>query len=118
MMRLDRFLIIDAWDCFFGGVVHSLLPRPTLDHFSMLSEGGGDVARGLMPFRFENMWLKVDGFKELVSNWWQSTELFCVGSYILMEKIKSFKQRIKSWNKVVFGRVEERKKESLKKVEH
>ena len=44
--------------------------RPVLDHFPILLNGGG-VERGLSPFRFENMWLKKDGFKAMVWNWWE-----------------------------------------------
>ena len=32
--------------------------------------GGGTFLRGPIPFRFENMWLKAEGFKELVNSWW------------------------------------------------
>ncbi|RVW93985.1 hypothetical protein CK203_033990 [Vitis vinifera] len=31
---------------------------------------GGGLRRGPSPFRFENMWLKVDGFKDLIRDWW------------------------------------------------
>ena len=55
----------------------------------VLLERGGELERGPLPFRFENMWQKADGFKDLVSEWWQSTEVSGVGSYILMEKIKA-----------------------------
>ena len=93
MARLDRFLISDDWDLSFGGTAQSLLPRPILDHFLVLLEGGGELEGGPLPFRFENMWQKANGFKDLVSEWWQSTEVSGVGSYILMEKIKA----LQSW---------------------
>ncbi|RVW35454.1 hypothetical protein CK203_097229 [Vitis vinifera] len=32
-------------------------------------EGGG-LRRGPSPFRFENMWLKVEGFQDLIRSWW------------------------------------------------
>ncbi|RVW30504.1 hypothetical protein CK203_098843 [Vitis vinifera] len=32
--------------------------------------------RGPTPFRFENMWLKVDDFKGLLRGWWQGIEVF------------------------------------------
>ena len=35
------------------------------DHFPILLDGGG-VRRGPTPFRFENMWLKGEGFKGLL----------------------------------------------------
>ena len=36
MARLDRFLIFDEWEAHFGGVVQSMMPRPTSDHFHIL----------------------------------------------------------------------------------
>ena len=59
--RLDRFLVTQNWLDQFSGVFQSRLLRPTLDHFPILLEGGG-LRRGPSPFRFENMWLKVDDF--------------------------------------------------------
>ena len=56
----------------FSGVVQSRLLRPTSDHFPILLKGGG-LRRGLSLFRFENMWLKVDGFKDLIRGWWQGS---------------------------------------------
>ena len=62
--RLDRFLVTQNW------LDHqSRLPRPTSDHFPILLEGGG-LRRGPSLFRFENMWLKVEGFKDLLRSWW------------------------------------------------
>ena len=75
MARLDRFLITDDGDGYFGGSVQSLLPRPTSDHFPVLLVGGGTSHKRLMPFRFKNMWLKADGFKNLISEWWLSIEV-------------------------------------------
>ncbi|RVX04845.1 LINE-1 retrotransposable element ORF2 protein [Vitis vinifera] len=49
------------------------LSRPTSDHFPILLKGGR-LRRGPSPFRFENMWLKVDGFKDLLRGWWQGSE--------------------------------------------
>ncbi|KAL6328075.1 hypothetical protein AAG906_033348 [Vitis piasezkii] len=37
------------------------------------TEGGG-IRRGPTPFRFENMWLKVEGFKDLVRTWWRGSK--------------------------------------------
>ena len=68
--RLDRFLVTQDWlDC-FSGVLQCRLPRPVSDHFPILLKGGG-VRKGPSPFRFENMWLKVEGFKDLLRGWWQ-----------------------------------------------
>ncbi|RVX04178.1 Transposon TX1 uncharacterized 149 kDa protein [Vitis vinifera] len=54
----------------FSCVLQRRLPRPVSDHFPVLLEGGV-IRRGPSPFRFENMWLKVEGFKDLIYNWWE-----------------------------------------------
>ncbi|RVW43589.1 LINE-1 reverse transcriptase-like [Vitis vinifera] len=72
--RLDRFLVTQNWFDQLCGVVQSRLSRPTSDHFPILLKGGR-LRRGPSPFRFENMWLKVDGFKDLLRGWWQGSEL-------------------------------------------
>ncbi|RVW22389.1 putative mitochondrial protein [Vitis vinifera] len=43
--------------------------------FSNHNRGGGK-RRGPSPFRFENMWLKVEGFKDLLRSWWQGMSVF------------------------------------------
>ena len=63
--RIDRFLISDEWEVHFPGVVQCILPKPVSDHFPILLDGGG-VRRGPIPFRFENMWLKEEGFKDML----------------------------------------------------
>ena len=63
--RLDGFLVSPSWLDQFSGVTQSRLSRPIFDHFPIVLEGGG-IRRGPTPFRFENMWLKVEGFKDIV----------------------------------------------------
>ncbi|KAJ9673635.1 hypothetical protein PVL29_023281 [Vitis rotundifolia] len=92
------------------------MPRPTSDHFPILLMGGG-LRRGPSPFRFENMWLKVDGFKNLIQGWWQGVEVSGRASFRLAFKLKALKQKIKVWNKEVFGRVEVNKSSALQQVE-
>ena len=66
MARLDRFLVTEEWDSHFGGIRQKTLPRPTSDHFPILLERGKSLTRGPFPLRFENMWLKEKGFKDLI----------------------------------------------------
>ena len=63
--RLDRFLATPSWFDQYSRVSQRRLPRPTSDHFPVILKGGG-LRRGPSPFRFENMWLKVEGFKDLI----------------------------------------------------
>ena len=114
MTRLDRFLIRDDWEVLFGGARQSLLPKPLSDHHPILLEGGGYLVRGPLPFRFENMWLKEEGFKNLINDWWRSSEIRGTGSYVLIEKLKALKAHLRSWNKNSFGRVEEKNERGFK----
>ncbi|RVW38215.1 hypothetical protein CK203_090926 [Vitis vinifera] len=93
--RLDRFLVSPSWLDKFSGVNQRRLPRPVSDHFPILLEGGG-LRRGPSPFRFENMWLKVEGFLDLVRGWWREIEVRGTASYRLAAKTKELKQKLKS----------------------
>ncbi|RVX14298.1 putative mitochondrial protein [Vitis vinifera] len=56
---------------------------------------GGGIKRGPVPFRFENMWLKVEGFKDLLRSWWQGMSVSGRASYRLTTKLKVIKQNLK-----------------------
>ena len=114
--RLDRFLVTPNWLDQYSRVLQRRLPRPTSDHFSVLLEGGG-LRRGPSPFKFENMWLKAEGFKDLIEGWWQGIVVRGRPSYRLAAKLKGLKQNLKIWNKEVFGRLEKNKAEALQQVE-
>ncbi|RVX07434.1 putative ribonuclease H protein [Vitis vinifera] len=70
---VDDLGLVDLQLQGFSRVSQRRLPRPISDHFPVLLEGGS-WRRGPAPFRFENMWFKVEGFKDLIRNWWQGTE--------------------------------------------
>ena len=74
MARLGRFPITDDWEVLFGGARQSLLLKPLSSHHPILLEEGGCPVRGPLPLRFENMWLKEEGFKNLINDWWRSSE--------------------------------------------
>ncbi|RVW54481.1 Transposon TX1 uncharacterized 149 kDa protein [Vitis vinifera] len=63
------------------------------------------------------MWLKEEGFKDLLKEWWQSLRFYGSFSFILAEKLKALKAILKSWNKDVFGKVGVNKKLALEKVD-
>ncbi|RVW65636.1 Transposon TX1 uncharacterized 149 kDa protein [Vitis vinifera] len=113
--RLDRFLISEDWENHFSGVSQSTLPRPVFDHFPILLDGGG-VRRSPIPFCFENMWLKEKGFKELLKGWWQGFNYSGSYSFVLSEKLKALKIKLKNWNKEVFGKVGVNLRMALDKV--
>ena len=114
--RLDCFLVNEGWDSHFGDARQFVLPRPVSDHFPILLDGGG-LRRGPSPFRFENMWLKVEGVKDLLKYWWEEGSFSGSPSFILAERLKSLKAKLKEWNRNTFGRVEYRKNLALEQME-
>lgn len=94
MSRLDCFLVSKDWECHFNGVVQSILPRPVFDHFPILLNGGR-VGKGPTPFHFKNMWLKEEGFEELLKIWWQGFNFGGSFSFILATKLKALKTNLK-----------------------
>ena len=59
------------------------------------------------------MWLKVEGFKDLIQGWWQGMVVRGSASYRLAVKLKELKQNLKTWNREVFGRLKCNKAEAL-----
>ena len=91
---MDRFLVSEDWEFHFSGVTQCTLPRAVSDHFPILLDGGG-VRRGPIPFLFEIMWLKEEGFKEMLKDWWQGFNFSGSYSFIMTEKLKALKNNLK-----------------------
>ena len=85
------------------------------DNFPILLDGDG-MGKCPIPFRFENMWLKDERFKELLKGWWQDFNFSGSYNFILIEKLKALKNNLKIWNKEVFSKVEVNKMLALDRV--
>ena len=70
-----------------------------------------------MSFIFENMWLKEEGFKEVLRKWWEGIQVSGSIDFILTEKLKALKPILRSWNKEVFGKVETKKQSAWNLVD-
>ena len=69
-----------------------------------------------IPIRLENMWLSVEGFKDLDRSWWTGYTFSCSYSHILFCKLKALKQDLKVWNKEVIEYVFSNKKVALAQI--
>jgi len=113
--RIDRFLVSVEWEECFPEVTHRRLPRLLSDHFRLFLDCGAPRG-GKRYFKFENMWLKYEGFVEQIKKWWSSYECSGLPSHILAFKLKALKTDLKNWNAEVFGDVGKKKKELLEGI--
>ena len=110
--RLDRFLISNQWEDHFSAITQSALPRMVSDHSPIVLEAGG-FSSGKSPFRFENMWVKIDGFKDLVKSWWNGYSIEGYSSHYIAKKLKALKKDLKIWNKEVVDNVSSNRVEAF-----
>lgn len=61
--RIDRFLISTEWCDSFKAIKQIGMPRVILDHMPILLEFR-DWEATLSYFKFENVWLQVEGFTD------------------------------------------------------
>ena len=106
--RLNRFLFSPLLADHFSLFTQKRLLRVLSDHFPILLEGGCQQ-RGRIPFRFENMWLRVDNFVDKVKEWWASYLFHGTPSFILAKKLAALKLDLKKWNEFKFGNVSVKK---------
>ena len=71
------------------------------------------MARRKNPFRFENMWLKTDGFTDRVYSWWNRHSFSGTPSFVSAKKLKALKEDIVQWNCLEFGHVGRKKSQLL-----
>ena len=105
-----------------SGAMQILLPRPVSDHCPILLDCG-EIRTGKSPFRFENMWLRVDSFmdkifKDKIKEWWQSYNFRGKPSFVLVKKLQDLKYDLKMWNKGTLGNVSARKDATLEKLNY
>ena len=89
-----------------------MLSRLVSDHCPLSVVAGG-VNKGQCAFKFENIWLKDEGFVERVPQWWNGYCFLGSPSFILARKLKALKDDFKKWNKEEFGDLAFRKKSVL-----
>jgi hypothetical protein len=113
--RLDRFLVSPEWEFSYPGLLQRKLLRVCSDHAPILLVSGCPQS-GKRAFKFENMWLKEEGFVEKIRSWWDSFQFFGTPSFVLAKKLKALKWEIKRWNLEEFGDVRERNKASCEEL--
>ena len=47
-------------------------------------------------FKFENMWLEVEGFRDLIKRWWEEVRVEGYSSFVGAKKLKVIKAEIRN----------------------
>ncbi|XP_077252938.1 uncharacterized protein LOC143892304 [Tasmannia lanceolata] len=106
--RLDRFLFCPAWISMFPEVCQKVLVHSVSDHCPLLLDPRLD-SWGPFPFRFELAWLEIPKLDEMMGGWWAPLKVEEAADFIIGEKLRFVKKRLKEWNSLRLEAIHERK---------
>ncbi|WMV22602.1 hypothetical protein MTR67_015987 [Solanum verrucosum] len=106
--RIDRFLFSSQWVESFSKISQSVLPQLGSDHNPILLSCG-DWKHRKSYFKFENWWLKEEGFIDKVKEWWSSFNATGRPDSQLASKLSQLKVKLKEWSKANKNNWKERK---------
>jgi len=104
--RLDRFLVTEELMETGSDLDSLILPKAGSDHWPLALQLSLGEPPKFKPFRFEKFWLSHPDFTRLAKHWWEQAEVnqgSCM--YKFQQRLKNFKQHLKSWNKNNFGNI-------------
>ncbi|CAK8537008.1 unnamed protein product [Lathyrus sativus] len=105
MSRIDRFLISNSTVNDWGVSGQLVGPRDISDHCPIWLAADKENW-GPKPFKFNNEWFAKDDFLVFAEREWKDIHVEGRGDFVLKEKLKIFKDRLKWWNRVVFGKID------------
>ncbi|XP_057426313.1 uncharacterized protein LOC130719718 [Lotus japonicus] len=96
--RLDRWLVSDEVLLSFSNISQNVFDWNVSDHRAVgLLFGLLDA--GPKPFYYFNHWADEAGFNELVEAWWHSAVYQGWSGYVLQQKLKGLRGKIREWRK-------------------
>ena len=102
--RLDRALCNNHMLDICSSVSVSTLVKQRSDHNPLLLELQMNEESHPHQFKFLKMWTLHEGCRDVVASCWNERYVGCA-MFVLSQKLKSLKSKLKSWNKEVFGNV-------------
>ena len=94
--QLDWLFTSSSWTLKFPNTLVHPLARPTSDHVPYVISIGTSIPKANV-FRFENYWINMPGFLEIVKNIW---DIHCPGDSAksLSAKLKLLRKGLKKWS--------------------
>jgi hypothetical protein len=105
MSRIDRALVSSEWISCWGNPSLWILPRTISDHCPLVLKHD-NIDWGPRPFRFNNHWLKHLDFNRVVEEFWRIQTRPGWMGFVLKEKLKGLKLKIKEWSRNVYGAID------------
>ncbi|XP_058752710.1 uncharacterized protein LOC131625893 [Vicia villosa] len=103
--RIDRFLVADKVVSKWGVVGQFVGDRDVSDHCPVWLVYDNSNWRP-KPFKFNNEWFANKDFLSFVEKEWQSFSVEGRGDFVLKEKLRLIKERLRWWNLNVFGKID------------
>ncbi|XP_058732644.1 uncharacterized protein LOC131604201 [Vicia villosa] len=105
MSRIDRILlsnaVVNRWE-----VIGQLIGDRDISDHCPIWIMSDKCNWGPKPFKFNNEWFSFDSFIPFVEGEWKSLKLEGRADYVLKEKLRILKDKLKKWNKEVFCKID------------
>lgn len=115
MSRLDRFLISEEWLGSWNNLSQWGLKRGVSDHGAVVLKVK-EINWGPKPFRMLKCWEEMEGYEEFVKAEWVKLGASGWKGYVLKEKLKGMKLKLKGWNKNHLGNLDTQISEAKEKL--
>ncbi|XP_058733278.1 uncharacterized protein LOC131604879 [Vicia villosa] len=101
--RIDRFLVADTMVSRWGIVGQLARDHDISDHCPIWLIGNNSNW-GSKPFKVNNKWFSNKDFLSFVEKEWLELKVEGRGDFVLKEKLRRLKERLRWWNVNIFGR--------------
>ena len=102
LSKLDSFFCNEDWDLDFGTHILHALSSSLSDHCPLLLANDKGPQRS-KPFRFENFWIKMPGFKEVVQGAWSANSGHSDPYLNLFHKLTEVGKKLRKWSRTMFA---------------
>ena len=99
---LDWFFSSSCWTTSFPNTMVLPLGKPVSDHIPCVVTIESSIPKSKL-FRFENFWIKMPGFKEIVQGAWNQNVNHVDLYHMFFHKLKKISQALRKWSKTIFA---------------
>ncbi|KAF9614767.1 hypothetical protein IFM89_020621 [Coptis chinensis] len=115
--KLDRVFYNNEWNLLHPGWRYKALCKLCSDHSPIVGWSISIPRPRNVPFKFFKMWTTHPSLKDLViQSWSEPMEGYSV--FVLTQKLKCLKGKLKSWNRNIFGNLGTKVREESKALEN